>query len=160
MTAMAAEALQRLAYLHLAFELSRRLPPDEYYWVDLIGLEVVNREAQALGIVRESDVHRPANCAWSSRPCQDDKPVERMIPFVSAYVDDVGLADAPHPRGLATGLLRRLAMRFDIITLFPELFAPLLTAGITRRAFESRLRWMCNLHNPRDFAVWQLPTGG
>ena len=28
-------------------------------------------------------------------------------------------------------------MRFDVITLFPELFAPHLTAGVTRRAFES-----------------------
>ena len=28
-------------------------------------------------------------------------------------------------------------MRFDVITLFPELFAPHLTLGITRRAFES-----------------------
>ena len=30
-----------------------------------------------------------------------------------------------------------MAMRFDIITLFPELFAPHLVHGITRRAFES-----------------------
>jgi tRNA (guanine37-N1)-methyltransferase len=29
-------------------------------------------------------------------------------------------------------------MRFDVITLFPELFAPFLTQGITRRAYESR----------------------
>ena len=29
-------------------------------------------------------------------------------------------------------------MRFDIVTLFPELFAPHLAQGITRRAFESR----------------------
>ncbi len=29
-------------------------------------------------------------------------------------------------------------MRFDVITLFPELFAPHLTVGVTRRAFESR----------------------
>ena len=28
-------------------------------------------------------------------------------------------------------------MRFDVITLFPEIFAPHLTYGITRRAFES-----------------------
>jgi len=28
-------------------------------------------------------------------------------------------------------------MRFDIVTLFPELFAPFLTVGVTRRAFES-----------------------
>lgn len=38
-------------------------------------------------------------------------------------------------------------MRFDVITLFPELFAPLLTAGITRRAYESGLVEVC-LHNP------------
>lgn len=30
------------------------------------------------------------------------------------------------------------AVRFDVITLFPELFAPFLTQGVTRRAFESR----------------------
>ena len=29
-------------------------------------------------------------------------------------------------------------MRFDVITLFPELFAPHLALGVTRRAFESR----------------------
>ena len=42
-------------------------------------------------------------------------------------------------------------MRFDIITLFPELFAPLLTSGITRRAFESGLVDV-QLSNPREFA--------
>lgn len=56
-------------------------------------------------------------------------------------------------------------MRFDIITLFPELFAPLLTAGITRRAYESALVDV-HLHNPRDFAsgnyrrVDDRPFGG
>lgn len=30
-------------------------------------------------------------------------------------------------------------MRFDVLTLFPDLFAPHLSQGITRRAFESRL---------------------
>ncbi len=30
-------------------------------------------------------------------------------------------------------------MRFDVVTLFPDLFAPFLTQGITRRAYESRL---------------------
>lgn len=29
-------------------------------------------------------------------------------------------------------------MRFDILTIFPELFAPHLTHGVTRRAFENR----------------------
>lgn len=42
-------------------------------------------------------------------------------------------------------------MRFDVITLFPELFAPLLTSGVTRRAYESGLVEV-KLWNPRDFA--------
>ena len=43
-------------------------------------------------------------------------------------------------------------MRFDIVTLFPELFAPFLTHGITRRAFESG-QIEVKLTNPRDFAA-------
>jgi len=42
-------------------------------------------------------------------------------------------------------------MRFDIITLFPELFAPLLSSGITRRAYEGGLVDV-RLWNPRDYA--------
>ncbi len=43
-------------------------------------------------------------------------------------------------------------MRFDVITLFPELFAPFLTAGVTRRAFESG-QVEVKLSNPRDAAT-------
>ncbi|AEG92297.1 tRNA (guanosine(37)-N1)-methyltransferase TrmD [Ramlibacter tataouinensis] len=56
-------------------------------------------------------------------------------------------------------------MRFDVITLFPELFAPFLEAGVTRRAFESR-QVDVRLWNPRDFAegnyrrVDDRPFGG
>ena len=42
-------------------------------------------------------------------------------------------------------------MRFDVISLFPELFAPLLTSGITRRAFESG-QVQVTFTNPRDHA--------
>ncbi len=42
-------------------------------------------------------------------------------------------------------------MRFDIITLFPELFEPFLKIGITRRAYESGLVDV-RLWNPRDYA--------
>jgi tRNA (guanine37-N1)-methyltransferase len=42
-------------------------------------------------------------------------------------------------------------MRFDVVTLFSELFAPFLTTGITRRAFESG-QVDVRLTNPRDFA--------
>jgi tRNA (guanine37-N1)-methyltransferase len=43
-------------------------------------------------------------------------------------------------------------MRFDIITLFPELFAPHLIAGVTRRAFESG-QVEVRLWQLRDFAT-------
>ena len=42
-------------------------------------------------------------------------------------------------------------MRFDVITLFPELFAPFLTCGVTRRAFESS-QVDVQFANPRDYA--------
>lgn len=43
-------------------------------------------------------------------------------------------------------------MRFDVVTLFPELFAPFLSVGVTRRAFEAKLVDV-RFTNPRDFAV-------
>ncbi len=42
-------------------------------------------------------------------------------------------------------------MRFDVITLFPELFSAFLTTGINRRAFEGKTVDV-QLWNPRDFA--------
>jgi tRNA (guanine37-N1)-methyltransferase len=56
-------------------------------------------------------------------------------------------------------------MRFDILTLFPELFAPLLASGVTRRAFDSK-QVEVMLWNPRDYAqgnyrrVDDRPFGG
>ncbi|MCP5272345.1 MAG: tRNA (guanosine(37)-N1)-methyltransferase TrmD [Burkholderiaceae bacterium] len=43
-------------------------------------------------------------------------------------------------------------MRFDIVTIFPELFAPHLTQGVTRRAFETR-QVDVRLWPLRDFAT-------
>ncbi|MFZ4623182.1 MAG: tRNA (guanosine(37)-N1)-methyltransferase TrmD [Rhodoferax sp.] len=43
-------------------------------------------------------------------------------------------------------------MQFDVVTLFPELFAAFLTTGITRRGFASG-QVSVKLTNPRDFAV-------
>ena len=64
---------------------------DEYYWVDLIGLQVVNREGLDLGIVREL-LSTGAQTVLVMEYTQDDKVHERMIPFVSVYVDDVDMA--------------------------------------------------------------------
>ena len=43
-------------------------------------------------------------------------------------------------------------MRFDIITLFPELIQPFLSSGITRRAFESK-QFDVHLWQLRDYAT-------
>jgi 16S rRNA processing protein RimM len=64
---------------------------DEYYWVDLIGLDVVNREGIALGSVRELLATGPQTTLVLTAE-EDGKPIERMVPFVSVYVDKVDLA--------------------------------------------------------------------
>lgn len=43
-------------------------------------------------------------------------------------------------------------MQFDVVTLFPEMFAALTQSGITRRAFEQQ-RWNLALWNPREFTT-------
>ena len=63
---------------------------DEYYWVDLIGLDVVNREGVALGTVTELLSTGPQTVLLIGYEL-DGKPAERMIPFVAAYVDTVDL---------------------------------------------------------------------
>ena len=40
-------------------------------------------------------------------------------------------------------------MQFDVVSLFPEMFAALTQSGVTRRAFEQKL-WGLNVWNPRD----------
>jgi 16S rRNA processing protein RimM len=64
---------------------------DEYYWVDLIGLEVVNREGVGLGHVKELLSTGPQT-VLVIQYTEDGKALERMIPFVAAYVDGVDLA--------------------------------------------------------------------
>jgi len=86
----AAEAL-RGARIFIARSSFPTAEKDEYYWVDLIGLDVVNREGVVLGSVKEL-LSTGAQTVLVMDCEQDGKPQERMIPFVAAYVDDVDLA--------------------------------------------------------------------
>ena len=63
---------------------------DEYYWVDLIGLSVINREGENLGKVREM-ISTGAQTVLVMDDHHGDNSIERMIPFVAAYIDDVDL---------------------------------------------------------------------
>ncbi|MEJ7686192.1 MAG: ribosome maturation factor RimM [Variovorax sp.] len=64
---------------------------DEYYWVDLIGLSVVNREGVVLGTVRELLAGGTQTTLVLDAE-EDGKQIERMVPFVAVFVDKVDLA--------------------------------------------------------------------
>lgn len=63
---------------------------DEFYWVDLLGLSVFNRNGENLGEVLALHETGPHCVLRVSSKTADGQP--RMIPFVSAYVDGVDLA--------------------------------------------------------------------
>jgi 16S rRNA processing protein RimM len=64
---------------------------NEYYWVDLIGLDVINRQDEGLGVVKELLSTGAQTVLVLEYTEVDGKRQERMIPFVAAYVDDVDL---------------------------------------------------------------------
>jgi 16S rRNA processing protein RimM len=63
---------------------------DEYYWVDLIGLQVHDREGVVLGTV-SGLLETGPHCVLSVTP-PGHGASEVLIPFVAAYVDRVDLA--------------------------------------------------------------------
>ena len=85
----AAEALRgaRIFVSRSSFPAAKK---DEFYWVDLIGLTVVNRDGVAMGSVKEL-LSTGAQTVLVMDYEQDGKMHERMIPFVSVYIDDVDL---------------------------------------------------------------------
>jgi 16S rRNA processing protein RimM len=84
----AAEALRGAR----VFVARSQFPPtaaDEFYWADLIGLEVVNREAQAIGTVIDL-LDTGAQSVLRIRAAGENA-AEVLIPFVVAYVDSVDI---------------------------------------------------------------------
>lgn len=68
--------------------------PNEYYWVDLIGLNVVNRQGETLGEVvglLDTGPHSVLRIVppGLEAPVKPDQ--EKLVPFVAAFVDDVDL---------------------------------------------------------------------
>jgi 16S rRNA processing protein RimM len=63
----------------------------EYYWVDLIGLEVYNRQGEGLGTVAGLMQTGPHSVLRIESTDAAGKPLELLVPFVGAYVDSVDL---------------------------------------------------------------------
>jgi len=74
------------------------LPADEFYWSDLIGLDVVNLQGEALGHVTDmmdngvQSIFRITPVAEAAENGADAKAEERLIPYVDQYVKSVDLA--------------------------------------------------------------------
>lgn len=65
------------------------LPEGEYYWCDLIGLKVINREQQSLGTIREV-LATGAHDVIVLEPAEQATPI--LIPFVQGvFIDEVNL---------------------------------------------------------------------
>jgi len=88
-----AEALKGAA-VHVARSEFPELGEDEYYWSDLIGLDAVNLQGEALGKVTDM----MSNGAQSilriepvADPASTDKAPERLVPYVDQFVKTVDL---------------------------------------------------------------------
>lgn len=82
----AAEAVEGY-YVAAPREALPRLGRDEYYWADLVGLKVIGKGNVLLGVVRsliETGAHDVLEVV--------DGEIERLIPFVAAYVGRVDLS--------------------------------------------------------------------
>jgi len=69
----------------------------EFYWIDLIGLAVFNRQGEALGEVVgliDTGPHSVLRLRPAGAPSgAEGEASERLIPFVAAFIDSVSLAE-------------------------------------------------------------------
>jgi len=90
----AAESL-RGARIFIARSSFPSADPDKFYWVDLIGLSVVNLQGETLGTVTgliDTGPHSVLRIVPEGADPKDEA-TQRLVPFVGAYVSDVSLPD-------------------------------------------------------------------
>ena len=89
----AAQALKGAA-VHVSRSEFPALEEDEYYWSDLIGLDVVNLQGEALGKVTDMMSNGPQSILRIEPvpdPAATDKAPERLVPYVDQFVKTVDL---------------------------------------------------------------------
>ncbi|MFZ6642461.1 ribosome maturation factor RimM [Undibacterium sp. TC4M20W] len=86
-----AEALKG-ATVHISRKHFPVLASGEFYWLDLIGLQVDNLQGENLGVVRDlmdNGAHPILRVAAADVPENELAKHERLIPFVEAFVKEV-----------------------------------------------------------------------
>ncbi|HBI67812.1 MAG TPA: 16S rRNA processing protein RimM, partial [Massilia sp.] len=82
------------AAVHVSRGAFPELEEDEYYWSDLIGMDAVNLQGEALGKVTDM-MSNGAQSILRIEPVQDpastEKTPERLVPFVDQFVKTVDL---------------------------------------------------------------------
>ena len=84
----AAEAL-RGSVVRISREAFPALEENEYYWVDLIGLDAINRQGIRLGTVSNLIDNGAHPILQIQADLPDGKKKELLVPFVDRYVGDV-----------------------------------------------------------------------
>ncbi len=85
-----AEGLEGM-YIGAPREALPKTAQDEYYWADLVGLEVGNQQGRRLGRVAEV-IETGANAVLVVREGEGDAMRERLLPFVAQVIKDVDVA--------------------------------------------------------------------
>jgi 16S rRNA processing protein RimM len=83
-----AEALKGAAVFIPRSQFPQLEDEDEFYWADLIGLEVENLQGERLGTVHDMMSNGPQSILRIKDPAQPDVD-ERLIPFVDQFVKKV-----------------------------------------------------------------------
>jgi 16S rRNA processing protein RimM len=68
------------------------LSDDEFYWADLIGLEVENLQGEHLGTVTDMMSNGPQSILRIAPAAEEVAAQERLIPFVDAFIIKVDKA--------------------------------------------------------------------
>jgi 16S rRNA processing protein RimM len=80
-----AEALKGAAVFIPRSQFPQLNDEDEFYWADLIGLEVENQQGERLGVVHDMMSNGPQSILRIKDPASPDSE-ERLVPFVEQFV--------------------------------------------------------------------------
>lgn len=159
----AADALRGTLFMVDTTDLPPIEDPDEFYDHQLEGLAVRTLDGTAVGTVSEV-LHTPGGELLSVRGSERR---EILVPFVSAIVTSISLADKVieiDPRKGCWICRENPVMKIDVVTIFPEYLQPVrqslpgkaIDAGLVDVAVHDLRRWTHDVHKSVD----DSPYGG